>query len=69
MLRTVYLLEGFDLIVEFHRQTNIIQPIQETVFIKRIDLEVIGSLIGASDTLRVKIDSQFRPRIIAQLLT
>ena len=39
MLRTVYLLEGFDLIVEFHRQTNIIQPIQEAVFIKRIDFE------------------------------
>ena len=69
MLRTVYLLEGVDLIVEFHRQANIIQPIQETMFIKPIDFEVIGSLIGASDTLRVKIDSQFRPRIIAQLLT
>ena len=61
-------LERLNLVVEFYRETNVIEAVQEAVFVEGVDLKTVRRLIGTRDTLGIEIDGDFRTRAIPQLL-
>ena len=61
-------LERLDLVVEFYREANVIEAIQEAVFVEGVDLKTVRRLIRTRNTLGIEIDGDFRTRAFPQLL-